>query len=87
MGVLWSSSGVPDPGFRFRSDCWGQGYATESSRAIVRHGFEVLRLKRILGLVLPENGASIRVLEKVGMRYEGVDEFMGDHVQRWAIEH
>jgi len=74
-----------DLGYRFRSDYWGMGIATESSLAVVRYGFETLGLERILGLVLPGNAASIRVLEKVGMRREGVVRFCGDTAQRWVL--
>lgn len=74
-----------DLGYRLRSDYWGLGIATESSLAVVRYGFESLGLDRIIGLVLPENAASIRVLEKVGMRCEGMVEYLGDQVQRWVL--
>jgi RimJ/RimL family protein N-acetyltransferase len=75
-----------DLGYRLRSDYWGRGLATESSRAIVRYGFETLGLQRIIGLVMPRNEASVRVLEKVGMRYDGVAQFCGEQVQRWVVE-
>jgi RimJ/RimL family protein N-acetyltransferase len=75
-----------DLGYRFRVDCWGRGYATESSRAILDHGFATLGLTRIIGLALPANLASIRVLEKVGMRFEGLCDYEGQRAQRWAIE-
>jgi ribosomal-protein-alanine N-acetyltransferase len=75
-----------DLGYRFRADYWGRGIATESSEAILRFGFENLGLKRIIGLVLPDNTASIRVLEKVGMHRDGEVEFCGDQAQRWVVE-
>jgi RimJ/RimL family protein N-acetyltransferase len=78
--------GETDLGYRLCRDCWGRGLATESSLAIVRHGFDVLGLQRILGLVLPTNLASIRVLLKVGMRRDGNVEIDGMHAQRWVIE-
>jgi ribosomal-protein-alanine N-acetyltransferase len=45
------------------------GLATEATLASVRYGFADLGLKRIIGLVMPENIASVRVLEKTGLRY------------------
>ena len=60
--------------------------ATESSKAILRHGFETLGLNRVIALVLPENTASIRVLEKVGMRFDGMIDFCGDRAQRWIVD-
>lgn len=78
--------GETDLGYRLCRDQWGRGLATESSLAIVRHGFEVLGLERILGLVLPHNLASIHVLEKVGMRRDGSIDIDGVLAQRWVIE-
>jgi ribosomal-protein-alanine N-acetyltransferase len=46
---------------------WGQGYASEGARAALNYGFDDLRLKRIIGLVLPENRGSQAVLRKIGM--------------------
>jgi RimJ/RimL family protein N-acetyltransferase len=50
---------------------WGRGYATELARGLLRLGFETLGMHRIWAIVEPENGASARVLEKVGMLREG----------------
>lgn len=56
-----------DLGYRFLPPYWGRGLATEACRACVKFGFEILALEKIVALVLPENKASIRVLEKIGM--------------------
>lgn len=48
-----------------------QGYATETARAMCEVGFHALRLHRIEAGALARNRASIRVLEKAGLRYEG----------------
>ncbi len=50
---------------------WGRGYATEFARAILRYGFEAAGLTRIRGIADVENVTSRRVLEKVGMAFEG----------------
>jgi ribosomal-protein-alanine N-acetyltransferase len=50
---------------------WGRGLATEAARAAVTFGFEELRLERIIAFVKPDNIASRRVLEKLGMEYQG----------------
>ena len=47
---------------------WGRGLATEFAREALAFGFDILKVDRILSTVRPENGASIHVLEKVGMR-------------------
>ncbi len=51
---------------------WNQGYATEALRAIIRYGFETLGLKRIQADHFVENPASGRVMEKAGMKREGL---------------
>jgi ribosomal-protein-alanine N-acetyltransferase len=51
---------------------WGKGYATEAVGAAITFGFTSLGLERIEALVMLDNPASAHVLEKVGMRYEGV---------------
>lgn len=50
---------------------WGQGFATEVARLLLQFGFAELQLHRIAGTCDPRNVASARVLEKVGMQYEG----------------
>ncbi len=54
-------------GWRLRPDHWGRGLATEGGRASVRHGFETLELDRIISIFTPDNVASGRVMEKLGM--------------------
>jgi ribosomal-protein-alanine N-acetyltransferase len=59
-----------DIGYRFLPDCWGKGYATESAQALMAQGPREHGFKRIVGTVHPDNPASGRVLEKLGLRYE-----------------
>ena len=59
-----------DLGYRFLPEFWGQGLATEASRAILKYGFEVLQLERIIAMAMEENIGSIRVMQKVGMQFE-----------------
>jgi [ribosomal protein S5]-alanine N-acetyltransferase len=49
----------------------GQGYASEAALALLKYGFETLNLHRIIATCQPENIASYRVMEKLGMRREG----------------
>ena len=51
---------------------WGKGYATEIALALVDAAFFDLRAERVISTVDVNNGASIRVLEKIGMRWEAV---------------
>lgn len=59
-----------DVGYAFLPEHWGQGYAFEAADATVALGARKFGLKRIIGVVSDHNAASIRVLEKVGMRFE-----------------
>ena len=59
-------------GYAFGRPAWGRGYATEVASAVVQWGFEVLGLERIVAVASPENTASRRVMDKLGMQYEGV---------------
>jgi len=58
-----------DLGYRFKKNSWGKGFATEAAFASLQHGFNQLGLQKIIGRALPENLASIRVLEKCGMTF------------------
>jgi RimJ/RimL family protein N-acetyltransferase len=65
---------------------WGQGYATEAGRISLRYGFEELRLKSIVGIVHPDNQASKRVLEKLGLRMAERTEYFGMKCHRYVID-
>ncbi len=58
-------------GYCYDRAAWGHGYATEAARAILRFGFEELGLHRVWAGCDPDNLASARVLEKLGMTLEG----------------
>jgi RimJ/RimL family protein N-acetyltransferase len=60
----------PDIGFAFLSQYWSLGYAVESAAAVLAHAREVLGLKRVVAITSPDNGSSIGVLEKIGLKYE-----------------
>lgn len=64
-----------DIGFRFFEEHWNKGYATESAKTCIDYGFQMLNLKEIIGRVMKENIASIKVLEKIGLVYEEEFEF------------
>lgn len=60
---------------------WNCGYATEAAKAVVAYSFKVLKLNRIYAYHFTRNPASGRVLEKVGMRYEG---YRRQHTKKWG---
>ena len=59
---------------------WGQGYATEAGREMLRYGFERLGLHRIFASHFGHNPASGGVLRKLGMRHEGCQR---EHLRKW----
>ncbi len=59
-----------DIGFRFFEKYWNKGFATESAKACIIYGFEKLKIKTIIGRAMKDNIASIKVLEKIGLKYE-----------------
>lgn len=64
---------------------WCQGLATEAALAVLKYGFEIMQLKRIVAIAKPENIASRRVMEKIGMKYEKNAYFYKTHVVYYAI--
>lgn len=83
--VGWAALGGMTPdgqaefGWYLRSDAWGRGYATEATSLLLRFGFVELALQRLIATADPDNGASIRVLTKSGLRSEGP----ADPVETW----
>ena len=60
----------PDIGFAFLPDFWNKGFAFEAAGAVLTDARERLKLNRILAIVNPDNEASIKLLEKLGLKYE-----------------
>jgi [ribosomal protein S5]-alanine N-acetyltransferase len=63
---------VMDLGYMLESAAWGRGIATEIATALLDAAFQQLRVDRVISTVDVNNSASIRVLEKIGMRWEAV---------------
>jgi [ribosomal protein S5]-alanine N-acetyltransferase len=61
-----------DIGYAFLERYRGKGYAYESASAIMDYGRKVLKIKRIVAFTTLDNDASIRVLEKIGLRFEKI---------------
>ena len=58
-------------GYVFNPVYYGRGYATESCRRIITHGFEQLQAHRVVAMCNPQNTASWRLLERLKLRREG----------------
>jgi RimJ/RimL family protein N-acetyltransferase len=65
-------SNAVDLGYMLEAEQWGKGYATEIASALINAAFCDLRADRVISTVDVNNSASIRVLEKIGMRWEAV---------------
>lgn len=76
---------VVDVGYRFLPDFWGLGLATEACQACLEFGFETMGLSRVFAFVMPENQASMRVLEKCGLRFDAVFDYDGIATHRYVI--
>ena len=61
-----------DVGFAFLPDYWSRGYALEAAAAVMNHGKVVLGLQRIVAITSLDNEASIKVLDKLGLKFEGL---------------
>jgi RimJ/RimL family protein N-acetyltransferase len=59
-----------DIGYALIPEFWSKGYALESVSAVMSYASKVLGLKRVVAVVNPDNQSSIRLLEKLGFRFE-----------------
>lgn len=74
--------------YAFGKSAWGKGYATESAQAAIRHGFDEIGLERIVALAEPENVGSRRVMEKIGMHFDGIStRYYGAELAAYSLRH
>jgi RimJ/RimL family protein N-acetyltransferase len=78
----WTQTPQKDEvGWVIATDRWGEGLATEAAAASIADTFERVGLERVLSWTLPDNLASVRVIEKCGMRRGGSAAWRGrEHV-------
>jgi RimJ/RimL family protein N-acetyltransferase len=72
LGACSWDENTANLGYRLRAPYWGNGLATDGSRALLTHAFEVVGLTSVWASTTQYNGASQRVLTKLGMRYLGI---------------
>jgi ribosomal-protein-alanine N-acetyltransferase len=82
---FWKDAAEPEIGWWLARRCWGRGLATEAATAALRDAFERVQLDRLISVALPENRASTRVMEKLGLRFECEFEKEGMHLVQYAI--
>ncbi|HUS09259.1 MAG TPA: GNAT family N-acetyltransferase [Pyrinomonadaceae bacterium] len=67
-----------DVGFAFLPAYWSRGYAFEAAVAVMNYGREILGLRRIVAITSLDNEASMRLLEKLGLKLEGLIKLAED---------
>lgn len=78
-----------DLGYRFLEEHWGKGIASETAEAWVQYAFNEMKIKELWGMADVDNGASNRILQKVGLRFvnQGIyDEVNHNCYRRTADE-
>jgi RimJ/RimL family protein N-acetyltransferase len=87
-GFLPAVADRPELGWRLAHSAWGRGLATEGALAARDDAFSRLGLGELIAIVHPDNQASRRVAEKVGMRIERMlaNPLLGIEVELWQID-
>jgi RimJ/RimL family protein N-acetyltransferase len=84
---LWRPEGWPglEVGWVLARPHWGHGYAAEAARAAISYAFDQLDAAHVISLIRPENGASIRLAERLGETYERTVELLGSRAHVYGI--
>ena len=72
-------------GYAIAKEFWGKGFAAEAAFEFLRYAFEDLKYDKIVAVATPENTASRRVMEKLGMQYDCTGEFYGRELVHYSI--
>lgn len=84
---LWrlTETGETEVGYAITRSRWGKGYATEAAFAVVDNAFRDLGFEEIVAVAYPENSASIRVMEKLGMSFVRIGTFYGKRLAQYSV--
>jgi ribosomal-protein-alanine N-acetyltransferase len=82
---FWKDAGDPEIGWWLARPWWRRGLAAEAARAALQDAFDRVGLERIISVAMPENIASTRVMEKLGLVRECEFESDGVKLVRYAI--
>jgi len=74
-----------DIGFAFIPDFWNQGFAYEAAAAVMNDARERLKLERILAITNQDNEASIKLLQKLGLKFERVIKMSTDSAELFLL--
>jgi RimJ/RimL family protein N-acetyltransferase len=72
-------------GWRLHPDFWRQGFASEAAARMAAFGFESLVAPELIAVRHPDNAASARVMERLGMRYRGLEIWCGELVPTYVL--
>jgi RimJ/RimL family protein N-acetyltransferase len=64
----------------------GRGYANEAAAAALQHAFEIRREPKVQALIVPSNASSLRVAQRLGLRYEGESVLAGAAIGSYTLE-
>lgn len=70
MLKYWNGTSEVEVGYRLLQEYWGKGYATEAAAALVEYGKSNMHLKRIIATASAANIPSIKIIEKLGLKFE-----------------
>ncbi|HEY0505673.1 MAG TPA: GNAT family N-acetyltransferase [Lysobacter sp.] len=76
----------PDIGYAFLPRHWSKGYAVEACSAVRDHAMRTLGLPRLLAIVSPGNAASVKVLDRIGLRFQDTVRLGEDDLQLFALD-
>ena len=86
LGFWRDYVGEPEIGWWLARRFWGRGLASEAARAALRDAFLRVRVERVISIAEENNLASIRIMVKLGLTYDGEMEDQGVKLVRYAIE-
>ena len=77
-------NGDLDFGWRLERRSWRKGYGTEAANEVLRYGLEVLNFPLIVAISYPANLASTRIMQKIGMDFDGYRSINGKSIIRYV---
>lgn len=78
-------TGETEIGYAVAKKFWGKGFAAEAARQFLRYAFAELDAEKVVAVARPENAASIRVMEKIGMSFVRTGKFYNQTLAQYAI--
>jgi ribosomal-protein-alanine N-acetyltransferase len=76
---------LPEVGYRYMKEYWGRGIGTEAAEVCVGFARDDLKIKKLIALIIPENIASIRVAEKLGMTKGPLIHIYGEDAMQYEM--